>query len=245
MRPAPRRPRKARIATAPVLLLALLLLPLLPAPAQARGAAGRAAAACEADTGPYQRELERHLRLPVDGRQSEADCRAIRAFQQRHKIPATGTADVVTYRTVLVQQARTSPRARAGCPRRTHRVVCVDLDRQILWVHTGRTGKLVLSPVPVRTGRQGQETRGGWHKIFRRVRHERSRLYDNEPMPYAQYFDGGQALHGTERYLYRSGSAGCVNLRLPDAAALWRLLRVGDRVYVFGVKPGTDPRVLR
>ncbi|MFG3257491.1 L,D-transpeptidase family protein [Streptomyces sp. NPDC048172] len=252
MRTAPHRPGArpgtARISPAALplltLLLAALLVPLLPAPAQAREASP-VVAACRADTGPYQRELERHLKRPVDGRQSEADCRAIRAFQQRHKIPATGMADVATYRTVLVQQARSSPAARAGCPRRTYRVVCVDLARQILWVQTGRDGKLALQPIPVRTGRQGLETRGGWHKIFRRVRHEVSRLYDNEPMPYSQYFDGGQALHGTTRYLYSSGSAGCVNLRLPDAAALWRLLRVGDRVFVFGVKPGTNPRILR
>ncbi|NGO72826.1 L,D-transpeptidase family protein [Streptomyces boncukensis] len=229
------------------LTLALLLsLPagVATAATPADRTAPAAPAECRAGTGPYQRQLERHLKLPVDGRQSAADCRAIRAFQKRQSIPATGKADVVTYRTALVQEARTSPRFRTRCPRRTYRVVCVDLAHQVLWVHKGRARKLEFKPVGVRTGRLGMETRHGWHRIYWRNRNHRSTLYNNEPMPYAQFFDGGQALHGSYRDLYRGGSAGCVNLRIPDAARLWRLLRKGDRLYVFGIKPGTNYRAL-
>ncbi|MFF9075864.1 L,D-transpeptidase [Streptomyces sp. NPDC014872] len=86
----------------------------------------------------------------------------------------------------------------------------------------------------------GEETRPGLHKIFRRVRDDHSELYDDAPMPYAQYFDGGQAIHARYDDLFDGGgSAGCVNLRLEHAKTLWDRLGIGDQVYVRGRKPGT------
>ncbi|MEV6328489.1 L,D-transpeptidase family protein [Streptomyces sp. NPDC051909] len=196
------------------------------------------AASCTAPTGPYQRPLEQYLGRPVDGVQSEADCAAIRAFQQREKTPRTdGYADLATYRTMVAAQARPNPNAQGRCPVRAHRVTCVDLDRQLLWVQTGR--KVGLGPVPIRTGRDTMETRPGWHTIYWRDRNHVSSLYD-APMPYSQFFDAGQALHGHPGNLFDGGgSAGCVNLSMKDAEALWKLLKVEDRVYVWGTKPGT------
>ncbi|MFJ4893818.1 L,D-transpeptidase [Streptomyces sp. NPDC088788] len=210
------------------------------------GAGGPATAAgpgaetvCAAPTGPYQRDLEQYLDRPVDGRQSEADCRAIRAFQVRTKMSRQdGYADLATYRATVVAQARSNPNATGKCPVRSYRVTCVDMDRQILWVQTGN--KVRFGPVAIRTGRNAQETRPGWHSIYLRNRDQVSTLYDNAPMPYAQFFDGGQALHGHPGDLYDGGgSAGCVNLTVADAAALWDLLDIDDSVYVWGVKPGT------
>jgi hypothetical protein len=193
--------------------------------------------ACTAGTAPHQRELEAELQREVDGRQSPQDCAAIRELQRRLGIrPADGRADRRTYRFVLADRVRRDPAERRGCPTRTYRVTCVDLNRQLLWVQ--RDKRLVFAPVPVRTGRDGMETRRGWHRIYwRRIDHF-STLYD-VPMPYAQFFDGGQALHGTDANLFTSGSAGCVNLTEADAKRLWKLLRKGDRVYVWGTKPGT------
>ena len=37
-------------------------------------------------------------------------------------------------------------------------------------------------------------------------------------MPYAQFFNGGQALHGTKD-LFSSGSGGCVNLAMTTRGA--------------------------
>ncbi|MEU6313364.1 L,D-transpeptidase family protein [Streptomyces sp. NPDC047014] len=195
--------------------------------------------ACTAGTGPYQRELEAHLGRPVDGTQSAGDCTAVRAFQRQHGVsPADGYPGVATYRTMLVVTARPDPNAAGDCPVREHRVTCVDMDRQLLWVQRG--SRVVFPPVPIRTGRDAQETRPGWHEVYWRSRHHVSTLYDS-PMPYAQFFDGGQALHGTPGSLYGyGGSAGCVNLTEPDAARLWDLLTEGDAVYVWGTKPGTE-----
>ncbi|MDG4866089.1 murein L,D-transpeptidase, partial [Streptomyces sp. T-3] len=81
----------------------LVLLPLTAAPAPA-------APRCTAGTAPYQRELERELRLPVDGRQSAADCAAIRRLQLRLGVrPADGFASLRTYRMLLVDIARRDP----------------------------------------------------------------------------------------------------------------------------------------
>lgn len=152
--------------------------------------------------------------------------------------PANGYASLATYRTMVAQQARKNPNAAGRCPARSYRVTCVDMDRQLLWVQTGR--RVVFAPVPIRTGRDAEETRPGMHRIHWRDRHHRSSLYHNAPMPYAQFFDRGQALHGSPGNLYDgNGSAGCVNLRTGDAASLWKLLNTGDHVYAWGHKPGT------
>ncbi|SNX58369.1 putative peptidoglycan binding protein [Streptomyces sp. TLI_55] len=224
------------LRTATSTLLAGLLPLALAAPATA------APAPCTTGTGPYQRELERHLRLTVDGRQSPADCEAIRAFQSRNGVgPADGYAGLATYRTMLVVEARPNPNAAGRCPVRAYRVACVDLDRQLMWVQDGR--RVVFAPVPIRSGRDGYETRTGWHTVYWREIDHYSDLYE-APMPYAQFFDEGQAFHGSNGDLYSGGSHGCVNLRLDDARRLWDTLAENDAVFVWGVKPGTE-RTLR
>ncbi|GAA1925124.1 L,D-transpeptidase family protein [Streptomyces sodiiphilus] len=195
---------------------------------------------CTSRLGPYQREMEEYLGLPVDGRQSEDDCRAIRAFQREHGIePADGYAGVPTWRTMLVEEARANPNELGACPTAEGKVACVDLTRQLMWVQQGHAGRVIMDPVPVRTGRQGLETRLGWHRIYLRKRDHYSTIYDNAPMPFSQFFNGGQAFHGTYDDLYESGSGGCVNMTLPDAETLWHTINMGDRVFVYGRKPGT------
>ncbi|MFC7221057.1 L,D-transpeptidase family protein [Streptomyces polyrhachis] len=213
-------------------------------PGATPAAVAPATAKCTAGTGPYQREMERYLKRPADGHQSAADCEAIRAFQVRNKVaPATGYASLATYRMMLVEVARKNPNAAGNCPVRSYRVACVDLTRQIMWVQRGSA--VVFSPVPVRTGKDDFETRLGWHTVYWRNRDHYSSIYDNAPMPYAQFFNGGQAFHGVYGDLFKGGSHGCVNLRYEDAARLWNVLREGDPVYVWGVKPGTNRSIPR
>ncbi|MGW1978809.1 L,D-transpeptidase [Streptomyces sp. NPDC001889] len=218
-----------------------------PARAAAHGTGGATATArsaapapCAARTGPYQRPVEEYLGRPVDGVQSTADCEAIRTFQTQQALtPADGYANLATHRWIVALKARANPNEAGDCPVRSHRVTCVDLDRQLLWVQRGT--RVVLPPVPIRTGRDSEETRLGWHSIYWRSKDHVSTIYNNAPMPYAQFFDGGQALHGRLDDLYDGGgSAGCVNLRLADAEALWNLLGIDDQLYIWGVKPGTD-----
>ncbi|GGQ30299.1 MULTISPECIES: L,D-transpeptidase family protein [Streptomyces] len=231
--------RQGRGPVARAAVIGALLALAGPHPSLAAAAAAEPESACVAGTGPYQRELEHHVGRPVDGVQSAADCIAVRDFQRKNGVsPADGYAGVATYRTMLVVTARPDPNAAGECPEREHRVTCVDLERQLLWVQDD--GDIVLRPVPIRTGRDFQETRTGWHDVYWRSKDHVSTLYGS-PMPYAQFFDGGQALHGSPGTLYEGGgSAGCVNLTEPDAKRLWDLLGEGDAVYVWGTKPGTE-----
>ncbi|MGW7405232.1 L,D-transpeptidase family protein [Streptomyces sp. NPDC054833] len=193
---------------------------------------------CSKQAGPYQRQVERWLKRKVDGKQSAADCKAIRAFQKKYKIkPAIGFAGPVTWSRMMLISARKKPNSAKKCPVRTYRVACVDLSRQLTWVQKG--SKVVFGPVPMRSGRAGARTRSGWHTVYWKHKNHWSTLY-NQPMPYAQFFDGGQAFHAVYGSIYTTvGSWGCVNLTLPDARKLWDVLKKGDRVYVWGRRPGT------
>ncbi|WP_240929755.1 hypothetical protein [Streptomyces coryli] len=89
---------------------------------------------CTEQSGPYQKQLERHLGLPVDGVQSHADCAAIQSFQQRHGIRhAIGYAGRVTRGTAVLLAERAHPNRAGRCPRTAGPVICVDLTRQLLW----------------------------------------------------------------------------------------------------------------
>ncbi|AGJ56883.1 MULTISPECIES: L,D-transpeptidase family protein [Streptomyces] len=200
------------------------------------------AASCTAAKGPYQKQAEKWLKRTADGKQSVADCKAIRSFQADKGItPAAGYAGPVTWRTMKTitaqKAAGKNPNAAKKCPTNKGRIACVDLTRQLSWIQDG--SKLKFGPVPVRTGRNGDETRTGSKKIYWRNINHWSTLYDVS-MPYAQFFDGGQAFHSVTKSMYNNpGSAGCVNMRPGDAKAYWNLLKNGDDVYVYGRKPGT------
>ncbi|MGW0756787.1 L,D-transpeptidase family protein [Streptomyces sp. NPDC002814] len=190
---------------------------------------------CPDFTGPYQRQVERYLKLKVDGKQSERDCDAIRAFQEKQGIEVDGYAGPLTWAWTQVAAAKKNPNAAKKCPVRTYRVACVDLSRQLTWVQKGK--KVVFGPVPMRSGRAGHRTRVGWHTIHWRHKNHYSTLYKS-PMPYAQFFSGGQAFHAVHGTIFTTvGSRGCVSLRHGDARKLWGLLKKGDRVYVWGRRP--------
>ncbi|MGW7461703.1 L,D-transpeptidase family protein [Streptomyces sp. NPDC054797] len=200
------------------------------------------AASCNLTTGPYQRQVEQFLGRPADGRQSAADCAAVRAFQSSHGIaPAQGYAGPLTWQTmstILAQRtAGTTPNKAGDCPTNRGRIACVDLTRQLSWIQDGAA--LAYGPVPVRTGKQGTPTRTGLKKIYYRSIDHWSTIYD-VPMPYAQFFDGGIAFHSTAKSMWNPpGSGGCVNMRPADAKAYWSMLGKGEDVYVYGRKPGT------
>jgi hypothetical protein len=218
---------------AAVLALAAAVLPLAAVPAAALAPARAGATACDVRTGPYQRAVEEHLGLVGDGVQSAADCAAVRGLQERHGWEgATGYAGIETWRMVQYEEALARPWGLTGCPHGDSLLVCVDLDRQLLWVWDG--SGITFGPVPVRSGKAGYETRTGTHGIYERVEQQWSDLYEG-PMPFSQFFDGGQALHASHRTIWEEpGSHGCLNLRYEDARRLWQGLRLGDPVYVWG-----------
>lgn len=194
-----------------------------------------------AQTGPSQLAVERYIAahpefgpVTADGKQDATDCAAIKKFQTKYGVrPVAGLAGPTSGKVV----ARLNKVALAKCsPGAT---VCLDLTSQTLWVV--QNGKIVLGPVPIRSGRPGMATPTGHYRIGNKKKYTVSTIFD-VPMPYWQQFNGAMGFHQTPSYLYDNGgggSHGCVNMLRKDAIALYGLTRVGTKVHVFGRKPGT------
>ncbi|MFG2053931.1 L,D-transpeptidase family protein [Micromonospora sp. NPDC048930] len=192
--------------------------------------------------GEHQRAVETYLarlggfgKVTVDGKQSAADCTAIKKFQRRYGIsPAAGRAGATTYDVAKRLASTDVHRCKAG----SGLTFCVDLTRQTVWAMRG--GTVVMGPTVTRTGMAGYATPAGTYRVANRALQEWSNPYEVW-LPYWQRFNGGIGFHETTTYLHDKsiGSHGCVNLLHRDAVRLWELGSVGTRVVVFGRRPGT------
>ncbi|MEH1166393.1 L,D-transpeptidase family protein [Micromonospora sp. CPCC 205539] len=209
-------------------------------PKPATSTVAPAAAGCP--QGEQQRAVETYLArlggfgtVTVDGRQSAADCAAIKKFQKRYGIrPAEGRAGPTTY-DVAKRLATTDP---ASCKAGSGTTFCVDLTRQTVWAV--RSGKVIMAPTVTRTGMSGYRTPSGTYKVNYRNPKEWSDPYEVW-LPYWQHFTQGMGFHETTTYLHEKsiGSHGCVNLLHVDAVRMWELGKVGTRVVLIGRRPGT------
>jgi hypothetical protein len=192
--------------------------------------------------GEDQRDVEQYLAqlgefgpVTVDGKQSAADCAAIKKFQRRYGIsPAAGRAGPTT-----ADVARRLASTRTDqCKTGSGTTICTNLTLQTVWVM--RDGKIVMKPTIIRSGMSGYATPTGTYHIGWKNLREWSNPYEVW-MPYWQQFTGGIGFHETVSYIHEKsiGSHGCVNMLHQDAARLWELGKVGTRVYVFGRRPGT------
>ena len=77
----------------------------------------------------------------------------------------------------------------------------------------------------VSTARKGYVTPTGAWRAYLASRHHRSRKYDNAPMPYAIFFNGGYAVHATYdlKRLGRPASHVCIRLHPSNAAIFFSL----------------------
>lgn len=192
--------------------------------------------------GDNQREVETALAklggfgtITVDGKQSAADCAAIKKFQQRYGIsPAAGRAGPTTADVAKRLAATDTRRCKGG----SGTTFCLDLTHQTVWAMKG--GKVVLKPTVTRTGMSGFATPTGVYTVQNRALKEWSNPYEVW-LPYWQRFNGGIGFHETTTYIHVKsiGSHGCANLLPSDARAFWKLGKIGTRVHVFGHRPGT------
>jgi lipoprotein-anchoring transpeptidase ErfK/SrfK len=103
--------------------------------------------------------------------------------------------------------------------------------------------------IPVNTGAPGADTTDGTFAVFEHVRYSEMKgtntdgsTYDDKNVPYASYFNGGDALHGFIRGSYGSPqSNGCVEMSYADAALVWPLTPIGTLVTVEGPNFGSAP----
>ncbi|MFB7075661.1 peptidoglycan-binding protein, partial [Streptomyces sp. NPDC056290] len=130
--------RRSAVAIGVTSLVAPLALTLGATPAQA--------ASCTASKGPYQKQVEKFLGRPVDGKQSSADCKAIRAFQTKHGIkPNIGYAGPVTWGVMNLMNKQKAvgkkPNKAGTCPTNKGRIACVNLTLQLSWIQDGKNLK--------------------------------------------------------------------------------------------------------
>jgi lipoprotein-anchoring transpeptidase ErfK/SrfK len=100
----------------------------------------------------------------------------------------------------------------------------VDLSDQSMRVFRGDE---LIEVFKVSTGRMGYGTPAGEYSPQWMTSMWRSRKYNNAPMPWAVFFHGGYAIHGTTdlRNLGRPASHGCVRLHPANAKAFFALVQ--------------------
>lgn len=187
----------------------------------------------------HVRELQFRLRWasvysgPASGRYRSWTANAVKRFQRKADLRVTGKATSKTW----VELIKRTTRGERALPRKcTHGIgwhACYDRSRHqvTLW----RRGNLWNSWL-VRGGSVSHKTRVGNFRVFRRHRHHTSGLFGS-PMPWSQFFSGGQAFHGSSLMMnpFVGHSHGCVNMYNEDARQLWALThRVNLNVHVYG-----------
>jgi hypothetical protein len=110
-----------------------------------------------------------------------------------------------------------------------------------------QNGAVTLANILVNTGAQGADTTDGTYAVFEHVRFSDMKgtnpdgsTYNDPNVPYASYFNGGDALHGFIRASYGfPQSNGCVEMAYVNAALVWPLTPIGTLVTVEG--PASPP----
>ncbi|OLF07173.1 hypothetical protein BLA60_28595 [Actinophytocola xinjiangensis] len=104
---------------------------------------------------------------------------------------------------------------------------CIDLSANKSWLLAG--GKVTYGPVPITHGRPGYLTPPGtFHVGWKDIDHLSSE-FNNAPMPYSVFFNGGIAFHeGSLSDL----SHGCIHLSNSAARTYYEALSVGDVIQV-------------
>jgi lipoprotein-anchoring transpeptidase ErfK/SrfK len=103
-------------------------------------------------------------------------------------------------------------------------VASVDIATQTMVVT--KHGK-VIHTWKVSTARSGYVTPPGEWRPYRMHTMWHSRKYEMAPMPFAVFYNGGYAVHGTtaESRLGTPASHGCVRLATPNAEAFYSLVK--------------------
>lgn len=159
--------------------------------------------------------------------------RAVKRFQRARGLRVTGRVDARTWKPLIVRSTFGLRALPAQCTKAGWHM-CYDRKRhQASLFHDGKLHNSWL----VRGGSSSTQTRTGDFQVQWRDEDHTSRQFGGAPMPYSQFFSGGQALHGS-RYMmspYEGHSHGCVNFWVEDARQLWNLTSTRKLyVHVYG-----------
>ncbi len=178
----------------------------------------------------------------TQGMSNEITRAAIESFESQNNLGVDGEAGPAVW-TALIND--TLNKAVSGVP-----YVYVLVDKvvpQNLTLYEDGVAKYV--GIPVNSGAPGADTTDGTYAVFEHVRFSDMKgtnvdgsTYNDPNVPYASYFNGGDALHGFIRASYGTPqSNGCVEMSYADAALVWALTPVGTLVTIEGPNFGTAP----
>lgn len=113
---------------------------------------------------------------------------------------------------------------------------------EALTLFSNGTADPQLTNVAVNTGVTGADTTDGTYPVFEHVPASRMQgtnpdgtTYNDPAVPWASFFNGGDALHGFVRASYGTyQSNGCVEMPVATAAVVWPLTPIGTLVTVTG-----------
>lgn len=168
--------------------------------------------------------------------------KAVRGFQEKRGVPATGSVDDATWQKLLAMTHR--PTADELRPATTNvldepdarcmtgRVLCISKEsRTLAWMINGK----VVAAMDVRFGSENTPTREGTFSVGWKAKEWKSTIYHTS-MPYAMFFSGGQAVHYSADFAargYAGASHGCVNVRdKGKIASVFDQVKPGDKVVV-------------
>jgi peptidoglycan hydrolase-like protein with peptidoglycan-binding domain len=170
---------------------------------------------------------------PVElGQLDETTKGGLEVFQEDHDLEPTGEPNAATWRLLLIVESLYH-----RDPRPYTWVTVTESLPETLEVHRG--DRVALS-TPANTGVAGAETAQGIFPIF--ARDVSTTMVGTDPdgvhyvapdVPWVNYFNGGDAVHGYPRASYGfPQSNGCVELPVETAAAVYPMLQIGDIVWV-------------
>jgi L,D-transpeptidase catalytic domain/Putative peptidoglycan binding domain len=159
---------------------------------------------------------------------------ALEVYQADRGLPVTGEPDGATWDSLLYDETvgRRDPRSYTWV-RVTERLP------ETLYLHQGDR---VAFTTPVNTGIAGAETALGVFPIYARYvsttmagEDPDGTKYDVSDVPWVNYFNGGDAVHGYPREAYGfPQSNGCVELPIEASRIVYGMLQIGDIVEVTG-----------
>jgi lipoprotein-anchoring transpeptidase ErfK/SrfK len=178
----------------------------------------------------------------TQGTENEITKAAVEAFETQNNIGVDGIAGPSVWTNLINDVINDKPDATPYVYVLVNKVIPQNLT---LW----NNGVAQYVGVPINSGAPGADTTDGTYAVFEHVRYSDMKgtnvdgsTYNDPNVPYASYFNGGDALHGFIRSSYGSPqSNGCVEMSYADAALVWPLTPIGTLVTVEGPNFGTAP----
>ena len=164
----------------------------------------------------------------TQGTMNEITKAAVEDFENQNNIGVDGEAGPTVWTALLNDVMNNKPSATPYVYVLVNKVVPQNLT---LWDN----GVAQYVGIPVNSGAPGADTTDGTYAVFEHVRYSDMKgtnvdgsTYNDPNVPYASYFNGGDALHGFVRASYGTPqSNGCVEMSYADAALVWPLTPIG------------------